>query len=109
MADKYKVSIKSGCKIYRTPDTKGIVHSNASKGMHFTNCTKQVKKKRNKKTKKITTTVWYKVGNQMYVLGKYCKATMTYDDPKNNGGRGGGKSSKTPTKKPGTKIKNRKE
>ena len=49
MADKYKVSIKSGCKIYRTPDTKGIVHSNATKGMHFTNCTKTVKKKRNKK------------------------------------------------------------
>ena len=109
MADKYKVTIKSKCKIYRTPDTKGIVHSNASKGMHFTNCTKTVKKKTNKKTKKTTSTVWYKVGNQMYVLGKYCKATMTYDDPKNNGGRGGGKSSKTPTKKPGTKIKNSKE
>ena len=109
MADKYKVSIKSGCKIYRTPDTKGIVHSNATKGMHFTNCTKTVKKKRNKKTKKTTSTVWYKVGNQMYVLGKYCKATMTYDDPKNNGKKGGGKGSKTPTKKPGAKIKNSKE
>ena len=100
MSDKYKVTIKSKCKIYRTPDTTGVVHSNATKGMHFTNCTKQVKKKRNKKTKKITSTVWYKVGNQMYVLGKYCKAVKTYTDKSSHGG---GKSSKTPTKKPGTK------
>ena len=67
MADKYKVVIKSGCNAYRTPDIKGIINSHLSKGYTFTNCTKQVKKKRNKKTKKITSTVWYKIGSQKYV------------------------------------------
>ena len=103
MADKYTVVIKNTCDAYRTPSTSGVARATLKKGYTYKNtCTKTTVK--TKKSKQ----VWYKLGDQMYVQEKNCKATLVHKDKPKSGGKKGGKKDVKPSKHK-EKLKNPKE
>ena len=104
MASKYKVTIKSACKAYRSPSTSSSVSANIRKNSKYTQCTKVTQKK--KSGKKTVSTVWYKLGSSLYVQSKYCKATLTSGKKTDNKSS---KNSKTNKKKKKEKLKSPKE
>lgn len=112
MADKYKVVIKSSCNSYRKPNLGSNTNIHMYTGFQYTNCIKVPIKETDKKTKKTNTIIWYKVAEDVYVQGKYCKATKTHDDPNDPKPKKNDKKNKKNDKNKktsGEKVKNQKE